>query len=86
MGERLDRDGRAAVRTPMQGSAQKNGGFSAARPSRLSGPPVEGPSGPAQVTAADARRDGDCLRQHVATLSQRHRESPELSWGEPRLV
>ena len=35
MGENLDIDGRLAVRTPMQWTDQRNGGFSDAAPSRL---------------------------------------------------
>src|ERR687897_339239 len=42
MGEDLDAEGRLAVRSPMQWSDDRNGGFSTARPSRLVSPVVEG--------------------------------------------
>ena len=42
MGEDLDAEGRLAVRTPMQWTAGRNGGFSRAAPSKLTRPVVEG--------------------------------------------
>ncbi|MGQ7786038.1 alpha-amylase family protein [Nesterenkonia sp. K-15-9-6] len=86
MGEELSLEGRAAVRTPMQWSAEKNGGFSAARPSRLPRPVVKGPYGPEHVNAADARRDAGSLLQHITRLCQRYRESPELGWGTMEII
>ena len=81
MGENLSVDGREAVRTPMQWSAEKNGGFSAAKPSALTRPVTQGPFGPEHVNAADARRDRGSLLQHITHLARRRRESPELGWG-----
>ncbi|MCH8563728.1 alpha-amylase family protein [Nesterenkonia sp. YGD6] len=82
MGENLEVPGREAVRTPMQWSQDKNGGFSSARPSKLARKVVEGPFGPEHVNAAQARRDEDSLLHHVSRLARRYRDCPELGWGE----
>jgi trehalose synthase len=82
MGENLDVDGRLAVRTPMQWTAERNGGFSTARASRLRRPVVEGPFGPAYVNVADQRADPDSLLNFIALLIRRYRESPELGWAD----
>jgi glycosidase len=82
MGENLAVDGRLAVRTPMQWTADRNGGFSRARPSRLVRPVTEGPFGPEHVNVADQRRDGDSLQAFIKLLIKRYRESPELGWSQ----
>lgn len=82
MGENLAVEGRMAVRTPMQWSDARHGGFSRAAPSRLPGPVVEGGYGPEHVNVADQRRDPDSLLSFVGTLVRRYRESPELGWAE----
>ena len=46
MGEELSAEGRSAVRTTMQWSPDRNGGFSTAPPSRLAAPTVQGGFGP----------------------------------------
>src|SRR5699024_9034503 len=65
MGEDLSRDGRMAVRTPMQWSdgknGGKNGGFSSAAPGRLIQDVVPGPFGPAHVNVVDQLHDPDSL-------------------------
>jgi trehalose synthase len=81
MGEDLDAEGRGAVRTPMQWTSGKNGGFSTAAPSRLPGPVVSGGYSPAHVNAADQRDDPDSLLSFMKLLILRYRESPELGWG-----
>ena len=80
MGENLAADDRRAVRTPMQWSSGKNGGFSSAPPSRLPQPVTEGPFAPEHVNVADQRRDPGSLLSFVETLIRRYRESPELGW------
>jgi trehalose synthase len=82
MGENLDAEGRLAVRTPMQWSAGRNGGFSTAAPSRLPGPVVEGGFGPEHVNVESQRRDPDSLLSFMTLLIRRYRECPELGWGE----
>ena len=81
MGENLAAEGRMAVRTPMQWTSGRNGGFSSAGAEDLSGPVVEGEFGPAAVNVADAKRDPDSLLNFVTTLARRYRECTELAWG-----
>jgi trehalose synthase len=81
MGEDLDAEGRLAVRTPMQWTAGRNGGFSSAAPRKLPGPVVSGGFAPEFVNVADQRRDPDSLLSFMKLLISRYRESPELGWG-----
>jgi trehalose synthase len=81
MGENLAAEGRLAVRTPMQWTPGKNGGFSTAPPSRLPGPVTEGGFAPEHVNVEAQRRDPDSLLHFMALLIQRYRECPELGWG-----
>ena len=82
MGENLDIEGRMAVRSPMQWSPERNGGFSTAAPSRVRRPVVEGAFGPEHVNVADQRGDPDSLLEFVSLLIRRYRESPELGWAD----
>ena len=82
MGENLEAEGRLAVRTPMQWTSGRNGGFSDAPPSRLSGPVPEGAYAPEHVNVSDQRRDPDSLLNFVQQLARRYRECPELGWTE----
>jgi trehalose synthase len=86
MGEELAAEGRLAVRTPMQWTAGPNGGFSTADPDRLPGPVVSGGFGPEFVNVADQRRDPESLLWFMKLLIRRYRESPELGWGEFRVL
>jgi glycosidase len=81
MGEDLRQKSRAAVRTPMQWSDVKNGGFSSAKAADLVVPLVRGEYGPENVNAAAAKRDPNSLFNFMANLISRYRESPELGWG-----
>ena len=81
MGEDLRLKSRAAVRTPMQWSDGKNGGFSTAKAADLAVPLARGEYGPEHVNAAAARRDPDSLFNFMATLILRYRENAELGWG-----
>ncbi len=81
MGENLDVPGREAVRTPMQWTGERNGGFSRAAPARLPAPVVTGGFGPEHVNVADQRRSPDSLLEFITLLIRRYRESPELGWG-----
>jgi len=82
MGENLDVEGRMAVRTPMQWSAGKNGGFSTAAQSKLPVPVTTGGYGPEHVNVQDQRSDPDSLHAFVSLLMRRYRDCPELGWGE----
>jgi glycosidase len=82
MGENLDIDGRLAVRTPMQWTDQRNGGFSNAAPSRLRRALTEGSFGPEHVNVAAQRSDPESLLAFIALLIKRYRESPELGWAD----
>jgi trehalose synthase len=86
MGENLDVDGRLSVRTPMQWSDERNGGFSTARPSQLHRPVVEGRFGPMAVNVADQRRDPGSLLNWMERMIRRRRETPELGWGAYEVV
>jgi trehalose synthase len=81
MAENLAIEGRMSVRSPMQWTDEKNGGFSSAPPSRLRRPVVEGRFGPLAVNAAAQRRDPDSLLTWMERVIRRRRETPELAWG-----
>ncbi|MCV2491508.1 alpha-amylase family protein [Geodermatophilus sp. YIM 151500] len=86
MGENLDAEGRLSVRTPMQWTSERNGGFSTADADALPGPVVDGGFGPEYVNVADQRRDPDSLLSFMKLLIRRYRESPELGWGGFRVL
>lgn len=86
MGEDLRQKSRAAVRTPMQWTSEKNGGFSSAKAADLVAPLARGDYGPGRVNAAAAKRDPDSLFNFMATLIRRYRESAELGWGEFNVI
>jgi trehalose synthase len=86
MGENLAVPGRLSVRTPMQWTDERNGGFSSARPSRLPRPVVEGRFGPLACNVADQRRDPDSLLNWVERVLRRRRETPEIGWGSMTLL
>jgi trehalose synthase len=86
MGEDLDAEGRLAVRTPMQWTAGRNGGFSRADPRRLPGPVVSGGCSPEFVNVQDQRREPDSLLWFMKLLISRYRECPELGWGKFRVL
>jgi maltose alpha-D-glucosyltransferase/alpha-amylase len=85
MGEDLSLPGRLAVRNPMQWSREHAGGFSAGdslyRPVH-----AEGPFGYLAVNVADQRHEPDSLYTWVARAIRVRRESPELGWGEWRIL
>ena len=82
MGENLAIEGRLAVRSPMQWSADRHGGFSVAGDAdALVRPVTEGAFGPARANAAALRRDPDSLLNWFERLIRRRRESPEIGFG-----
>lgn len=86
MGENLDVEGRAAVRTPMQWSDEPGAGFSQAPPKRFPAAITEGLYGPDRINVAQQRRDPDSLLNWFERLIRRRRESPELALGNARLI
>ncbi|GAB2510637.1 alpha-amylase family protein [Microbacterium petrolearium] len=81
MGENPELPGRHAVRTPMQWSPERGGGFSSAPPRRLVSRPPEGGYGPQHVNVADQLEDPGSLLHFFRDLVSRYRLSPELGWG-----
>ncbi|MCU1678736.1 MAG: treS [Frankiales bacterium] len=82
MGENLAIEGRMAVRTPMQWTADPNGGFSEAPKRTVVRPLVEGAFGPAFVNVSAQRHDRESLLHFIGMLTRRYRECPELGWGD----
>ena len=87
MGENLAIDGRLAVRSPMQWSADRHGGFSTAEDAKtLYRPVTEGGFGPALVNVAAQRRDPNSLLNWFERLIRRRRECPEIGFGKLTLL
>jgi maltose alpha-D-glucosyltransferase/alpha-amylase len=87
MAENLEVEGRYSVRTPMQWSAERNGGFSTVEdPSRLRRPLPSGAFGPDRVNVAAQRRDPHSLLNWFERLIRRRRECPELGFGALELL
>ncbi len=86
MGEDLAAEGRMAVRTPMQWSATKNGGFSSAQPSRLVQAVVGDGYGPEHVNVMDQLHDPDSLLSWIRRLIKIRHACPELGWGELQVL
>lgn len=81
MGENPEIEGRTSVRTPMQWSAGRNGGFSDVAPSRLVAPLPGDGYAPAHVNVTDQYNDPGSLLHFVRELAARYRMSPEIGWG-----
>ena len=81
MGENLDVPGRLSVRTPMQWTEGRNGGFSQADERDLVAPVVAGGFSPQHVNVAAQRNDPDSLLNFIGHLARRYRECPELGWA-----
>jgi glycosidase len=86
MGENLHIGGRMSVRTPMQWTTAKNGGFSNAVPSKLIAPLPDGAYSPDHVNASDQRHDPDSLLFFLQLLIRRYRASDEIGWGELQVL
>ncbi|WP_137844964.1 alpha-amylase family protein [Microbacterium sp. 2FI] len=86
MGENPEIPGRQSVRTPMQWTDGKNGGFSHAAPSRLVAPITGDGYAPEHVNVQQQRNDPDSLLQFMRHLISRYRVSPEIGWGELRIL
>ncbi|AZC13295.1 alpha-amylase family protein [Microbacterium sp. ABRD28] len=86
MGENPEDKSREAVRTPMQWSGERNGGFSDAAPSRLPAAVPGDGYAPEHVNVADQIEDRDSLLHFVRGLIARYRISPELGWGSLEVI
>src|SRR3954452_1495767 len=84
MGETLEIEDRYAARSPMQWSAEPNGGFSTAR--ELRRPMTSGEYGPERVNVHAQRRDPHSLLSWFERLIRRRRECPELGFGTLELL
>ncbi len=83
MAENLDIEGRMAVRSPMQWSRERNGGFSTAPPEQLRRPLTPGRKwGPQGVNVADQQRDPDSMLNWMERLVRVRRETPEIALGD----
>lgn len=81
MAENLDVPGRLAVRTPMQWTADANGGFSKAPKARLARPLPDGLYGPEHVNAADQRHDHESFWWFMRNLIYTYRQQPQIGWS-----
>jgi maltose alpha-D-glucosyltransferase/alpha-amylase len=85
MGEDLRLKERDAVRTPMQWSAERNGGFSTAE--RCVKPVLdEGPYGHQHVNVESQRRDPNSLLNWTVRMIRLRKECPEIGWGTWRVL
>ena len=84
MGDDLRVEGRGSVRIAMQWSDRANGGFSEVAPKV----PVvaDGDFGYRQVNVAEQRRDPHSLLNWMERLLRRRKETPELGWGDCRVL
>ncbi|KKB12857.1 trehalose synthase [Devosia geojensis] len=87
MGENLSLPERNAVRTPMQWSDERNGGFSSASADELIHPmQANGRFGYKQVNVSEQVRRPGSLMHVVAAMIGTRRSTPEIGWGEPQLI
>ncbi|WP_425613582.1 alpha-amylase family protein [Anatilimnocola sp. NA78] len=87
MGEDLSLPERLTVRTPMQWSAEKNGGFSRADPERLIRPVVmTSDFGFERVNVATQDREQDSLMSKIQHLLHIRKKCPEIGWGSYRVL
>ncbi|MFD9463355.1 alpha-amylase family protein [Streptomyces sp. NPDC060027] len=86
MGENLTAEGRQSVRTPMQWTPEEGAGFSTAEPDTFPNPLTDGAFAPRKVNVYEQSRDPGSLLSRMRLFVERYRETPELAWGEYRLV
>jgi maltose alpha-D-glucosyltransferase/alpha-amylase len=87
MGEDLGQIERVAVRTPMQWSAESNGGFSTAAPERLIRPVIKsGDFGYENLNVTAQAHNSDSLLSRIGQVIRARRGAPEFGWGHFHLV
>ena len=89
MGDDLRLPERYAVRTPMQWSSHRHGGFTTGRPRRSAGSSNDPIYGYRHVNVADQRRDPNSLLNWTERIIRTRKECAEIGWGDwtilPRL-
>jgi maltose alpha-D-glucosyltransferase/alpha-amylase len=87
MGDNLNLEGRDSVRTPMQWSPAKNGGFSDADPNNLIHPMIQGGEfGYENVNVMHAQHKPSTLLNWLKRLVSTRRQSPEIGLGQLFIV
>src|SRR5690606_1107879 len=87
MGDDLTLKERNSVRTPMQWSGRKNGGFSDAPADQLVHPVISGGAyGYERINVAVQRKDPDSLLNFVQRAIRARRDSPEYGGGDPKFI
>jgi maltose alpha-D-glucosyltransferase/alpha-amylase len=87
MGEDLRLPEREAIRTPMQWSAEPNGGFSTAPARKLMRPVIsEGEYRYERINVASQRLEQDSLLNWMERAIRTRKECPELGWGEMQFL
>ncbi len=82
MGEDLNLEERLSVRTPMQWSAEKNGGFSKADPDKLVLPVIsDGPFSYKKVNVADQSLESGSFLNWFSRAIRARRQCPEWGWA-----
>ena len=82
MGENLALPEREAVRTPMQWSAEHNGGFTLAGKGLPNPVITTGVYGCEQVNVEKQRRDPQSFLNWLVRLIRQRKETPEIGWGD----
>jgi maltose alpha-D-glucosyltransferase / alpha-amylase len=87
MGDDLSQRERESIRTPMQWSAEPNGGFSTASPKQLVRPVIsEGEYRYERVNVAEQRLAFNSLLNWTERLVRTRKECPEFGWGELQFI
>ena len=87
MGDDLSLKGRLSVRTAMQWSSQKNGGFSSAPQEKLTRPVINsGEYHYQKVNVASQQHDESSMLNWMTRMIRMRKECPELGWGEVHIL
>ena len=87
MGDDQSLEGRHAVRTAMQWSAEPGAGYSRAPRPAMPRPPVErGPLGYRRLNVDRQRRDSNSFLNWMERLIRTRKEWPEIGWGTWRIL
>jgi maltose alpha-D-glucosyltransferase/alpha-amylase len=87
MGDDLSLPERESIRTPMQWSAEPNGGFSWAPPQRLIRPVIdEGEYRYERINVAAQRLESESLLNWIERAIRMRKECPEFGWGTLRFL